>query len=176
MALELKASAYFRQLTGETIFIDPISGRNIPLPSDAMLVPRNLATDDLEAAYSLHREIRKLEALLEDEDVIEPVKAEVTRELEEIYAFQKKNLVQITDLAQKAVRSVRETIRHLHQNLATAYTQNGSPEAILRQFAFHLQRRLIIPSARYSQIGRGRGRTKAGVAGSFTYEPPTGVE
>jgi len=38
------------------------------------------------------RQITKFEALLEDEDVLEPVKAEVTRELEEIYTFQKKNL------------------------------------------------------------------------------------
>jgi len=173
LGLELKASAYYGQLTGETIFIDPVSGKNIPLPSDAMLVQRNLAVDDLDAAHSVNREIRKLEAILEDPDVIEPVKAEVARELVQIYAFQKKNPLQIADQAQKAVRSVREAIRHLHRSLATANSSDGAPDPILRQFGFHLLRYLLIPSARYSKAGRGR--TKTGVAGCFTYEPPPGV-
>ena len=57
LGVELKASAYYGQLTGETIFIDPASGKKIPLPSDAMLVQRNLAVDDLEAAHALNRQI-----------------------------------------------------------------------------------------------------------------------
>jgi len=174
MGLELKASAFYRQLSGETIFVDPISGRAIPLPADAMLVQRNLAVDDLESAYAVNRQIWKLEALLEDEDVIEPVKAEVTRELEEIYAFQKKNPLQITDQAQKAVRSVREAIRHFHRNLVTANKSNGTPDAIVRRFAFHILRHLLIPSARYCHSGHARGKT--GVAGCFTYEPPPGLK
>ena len=138
-----------------------------------MLVQRNLSIDDLQSAYALHREIGKLEALLENQDVIEPVKAEVAHELEEIYAWQKKNPLQITDQARKAVRAVREAIRHLHHNLATANTSDGTPDPILRQFAFHLLRHLLIPSARYSPFGQAR--VKTGVAGCFTYEPPRGV-
>jgi len=174
MGLELKASAYFRQLTGETIITESRSARNIIIPSDAELVQRNLVVDELESAHALHREIRKLEALLGDADVIEPVKAEVMRELVTIYAFQRQNPLQVTDQAQKTVRAVRMAIVRFHRHLATAYTPDGTPDAVLRQFAFHLQRYLLVPSARYTSFGRARTRT--GVAGCFTYDPSSIVQ
>src|SRR5262249_32018295 len=57
LGVELKASAYYGQLTGESTFADLLTGKIIPLESDAVLVQRNLAVDDLEAAHALHREI-----------------------------------------------------------------------------------------------------------------------
>jgi hypothetical protein len=44
---------------------------------------------------------------------------------------------------------------------------------VLRDFAQHLLTYLIVPSSRFN---RGKGsRNRAGVAGTFTYEPPPGV-
>jgi len=65
-------------------------------------------------------------------------------------------------------------ILRFHRRLATAYTTEGTPDPILRQFAFHLLRYLIIPSARYG--AERRARTKTGIAGCFTYEAPAGVQ
>ena len=176
MALELKALSFFRQFPKqpcETLIADPLTGELLVLGCDAAVVERNLSVDDLEGLPALRRTIQELEAILESDSASEPVKAEVQRELEEIYAYEKENPLHTTDVAHKAVRAVREAIRHFHRNLVTANSPDGTPDPILRQFAFHILRHLLIPSARYSNAGRGR--TKTGVAGCFTYEPPLGV-
>ena len=71
------------------------------------------------------------------------------------------------------VRAVRLAINRLHENLAEAVDANGQPHPVLRPFGEHLAKHLIGPSARYN--GRMGARTRAGVAGRFTYEPPAGV-
>jgi len=50
---------------------------------------------------------------------------------------------------------------------------DGHPHPVLRLFAGHLEKHLLIPSARFSC--RTGGRNSTGLAGCFTYEPPPGV-
>jgi len=50
---------------------------------------------------------------------------------------------------------------------------SANPTPVLRPIADHLTKHLITPSARFN--GRMGARTRAGVAGHFTYEPPAGV-
>ncbi len=176
MALELKAHAFFGDISNrdcETIMTHPFTGEAVIISADAVIVQRNLLLDEKEGVGYLRRKVRELEAIMADETASEPVKAEVQRELQGIYAYEKHGMPVAMNAARYAVRAVRRAIQRFHLHLATAAKVDGSPDPILRQFAFHLLRHLIIPSARYSE--RGRARTKTGVAGCFTYEPPTDV-
>jgi hypothetical protein len=64
-------------------------------------------------------------------------------------------------------------ITRLNAHLAKAADGKGQPHPVLRPFADHLANYLITPSARFN--GRMGVRTRAGVAGRFTYEPPPGA-
>ena len=54
------------------------------IPDAAVIQQRYLGLAEAEAVRTLRRRERELEAVLDDEDEIEPVKAEALRELEEI--------------------------------------------------------------------------------------------
>src|SRR5438552_2746725 len=164
MALEIKSMAYFRlflNCPGETEIVNPSTGETMILACDAIFEQRNFALDDADSIRPLRRKQLELEAILDNEHASEPVKAEVQRELAELYAWQKKAPSRIMDEAQKAVRAVREAIRHFHVNLEEALDPRGNPHPVLRPFAAHLKEYLLIPSNRYSNAGRGR--TKTGV-------------
>ena len=134
---------------------------------------RSLGLDAAEAAWNLRRKQHELEAILDDEDQIAPVRAEAFRELEQIYDYQEENPPRVKTAAQKAPRAVRIAIHRFHQHLTAAHDPQGGPNGPLRQFASHLQKYLLIPSARYSTPGSHLAR--AAIAGCFTYEPPPGV-
>src|SRR5438067_915048 len=110
MALELKASAYFGQSTGVTLVNDPRTGKSVVVPSDAWLQERELSMDDAAGVWAFRRKMQELEAILDDEDQIEPVKAEATRELIELYEFEKVNPSATETTVQKSVRAVRRAI------------------------------------------------------------------
>ena len=137
------------------------------------LQQRSLRFDEAEVVWGLRRKQHELEAILEDEDQIEPVKTEAFNELQQIKDYQEQNPPRIRTAAQKAPRAVRAAIHRLHQRLATALDAQGRPHALLRRFSAHLEKYLLIPSARYSTPGAHFAR--AAVAGCFTYEPPPGV-
>jgi hypothetical protein len=177
MALEIKSMAYFGQfLNGpaETEIVDPSTGETMILACDAIFEQRNFALDDAESIRPLRRKQLELEAILDNEHASEPVKAEVQRELAELYAWQKMSHAETMDTAQKAVRAVRWTLTRFNKHLATAVDPRGNPHPVLRAFAAHLQEHLLIPSARYCKTGGAP--TIARVAGTFTYEPPSGVK
>jgi hypothetical protein len=162
LALALKTRAFYPARTTapmETAIGGPIQQRSLSL-------------EDAEALLALRRKQLELEAIVDDDDQIEPVKAEALRELEDIYAFQKKHPCRARDTAQKAVHAVRTAILRFYDHLAKAASADGSPHPVLSPFASHLERHLLIPSGRYS---KSRTRLRAGLAGCFTYEPPAGV-
>ena len=140
---------------------------------DAPIQQRSLGFEHANEAWAVRRKQLELEAILDDEDQIEPVRAEVQRELMEIYDYQKHNKAKTRDAAQRAVRAVRMAIRRVHRHLATTVDAAGRPHPVLRPFAEHLEKHLLIPSARYSD--HVRTYLRAGLAGCFTYEPPPGV-
>ena len=152
---------------------DPKTGTFVRVAKTATLQQRSLGLDDAETARALRRKQHELEALLEDEEQIEPVKLEAQRELEAIYQFQKLNAPRIRTSAEKAADAVGKAIKRLYQHLAEATGAGGEPHAVLRAFAEHLKQYLLIPSGRCGIPGGLRTRAHCG--GCFTYEPPTGV-
>jgi hypothetical protein len=143
-------------------------------PKEAELIQeRNLGLDDAEAVRNLRRRQRELEAVLDDELAIEPVKVEARREREEILEFLRKNSWRTRDNAGRCVRAVAVAIKRFQARLAKAVDVEGRPHPVLQVFARHLREHLLIPSGR----GGGHGGASAGWsgAGCFTYEPPTGV-
>ena len=173
MALELKANATYRPLPGESLFRNPQTGVLDALPIDAFLQQRSLRLDDAEAAFALRRTQQKLEAVLDNEDEVESVKTEAMHQLEVIYEFQKKHPTLSRDDAQRAVRAVRAAISRFRDTLVSAVDAHGERHTILRRFGQHLEKTLIIPSARYSKAQDDS--TRAGIAGCFVYEPPRNI-
>ena len=121
----------------------------------------------------MRRQQHALEAVLDDKQEIEPVKAEALRELEAIADCLRKNPWRSRDCAQKCVQAVSLAIQRLHAHLARAVDAEGNPHPVFQAFARHLDEHLLIPSSRGGV--QGGVRVAAALAGWFTYEPPPGV-
>ena len=120
----------------------------------------------------LKQAIRELLETLRDTTLPKAERDEAQEKLDEI----SRSLSGLSDLAgdaNKAVWRVRKAINRLHEELAVAKDEQNEPHPVLREFAEHLRKYLLVPSARYTKSRTSR--TKAGVAGTFTYEPPAGV-
>jgi hypothetical protein len=174
-ALDLiaKIPELYRRQLGLPQLADPNTGKMSALESGARLQERSLALDDTQSIRALFKKQKELEAILDDDSECEPVKAEALRELEAIYEFQKKHARRSRDSAQNAADSVRLAIHRFQRRLYGATDTTGRPNPVLRGFAEHIEKYILIPSARYSRHGRTHAR--AGLAGSFIYEPPEGV-
>jgi len=166
-----QATARHHSNSGE--LIDPRTGIAMQLDKYSRIQERGLGVEDLETLRGLRRKGQELEAILDDSDELEPVKAEALRELEQIVTLQRRHMRRSEDNAQKTVRAVRRAIARFHAHLEGAREAEGRPHAVLRQFAIHLETHLLIPSARYS--GARRALARRGRVGCFTYEPPPGV-
>jgi len=160
--LAAKIAEIYRRQLGLVRIVDPGSGQAVPLLSHARLQERSLALDDAESMRALLRKERELEAILDDECETEPVKREALRELEAIAEFQQRHGRQSCDNARRAVRAVRMAVMRFHRRLQASLTRDGGAHPVLRPFADHLEKYLVIPSARCR-------------AGCFVYEPPQGV-
>jgi hypothetical protein len=174
LALALEIKALCGQTEGTCEIADPTSGRLVRVANNATLQQRSLGLDTAEAARNLHRKQQELEALLEDEDQIEPVKAEAQRELEAIYAFQKQHATRIRTSAEKAADAVGKAIKRLYHHLNSSVDEQGRPHRVLRAFAEHLKRYLLLPSGRCG--GAGGLRAAENFGGCFVYQAPDGVE
>jgi len=171
--LAAKIPALYRAELGITQIVAPSDGRRVPLPNDARLQERNLGIDDAQALRALLRKQQELEAILDSEEESEPVKAEALRELEAMTEFQRAHGRRSEDAGQRTVRAVRMAIKRFHQHLVKAKDATGNPHPVLRPFAAHLQKYLLIPSGRYS--GPKGLDARAELAGCLTYQPPAGV-
>jgi hypothetical protein len=130
-----------------------------------LIQERNLGLDDAEAVRNLRRKQRELEAVLDDELAIEPVKAEARREREEILEFLRKNSWRTRDNAGRCVRAVAVAIKRFHARLAKAVDAECQPHPVLQGFARHLREHLLIPSGR----GGGHGGARASWSGGVLY-------
>jgi hypothetical protein len=175
-ALDLvaKIPELYRRQLGLAQLSDPTTGKVSALEGGARLQERSLALDDAQSMRALLKKQKELEAILDDDSECEPVKAEALRELEAIYEFQKKNASRSRDSAQNAADAVRLAIQRFQRRLYAAMDMNGRPNPVLRGFAAHIEKYILIPSARYSRHGRSHARTS--LAGCFTYERPEGVD
>ena len=145
-----------------------------PTPTAAEVIQqRLLGLEEAGTVRSLRRRERELEAVLDDDEEKEPLKAEALGELEAIYDFMRKHPWRSRDCVQKCARVVGLSIRCLHARLAAAVDAEGKPDPVLRAFARHLNEHLLIPSDGGGI--QGRFRVGAALPGWFTYEPPPGV-
>src|ERR1035437_6255665 len=125
-----------------------------PGPAEVIL-QRYLGLDYAETVRSLRRRQHALEAVLDDRHEIEPVKAEVLRELEGIADSLRQSSWRSHECARKCTRAVSLAIQLLLAHLARAVDVEGRPHPVLQAFARHLEEHLLIPS--------GRERTQGGV-------------
>ena len=145
-----------------------------PTPTAAEVIQqRLLGLEEAGTVRSLRRRERELEAVLDDDEEMEPVKAEALGELEAIADFMRKNPWRSRDCVQKCAQAVSRAIRCLHARLASALDSEGKPDPVLQTFARHLNEHLLIPSDGGGI--QGRFRVGAALPGWFTYQPPKGV-
>ncbi len=173
LALALLVRDARRQEPATAEVRDPVSGRSVTVAEDAVLEQRGLGLDAAESLRAVRRRRRELEALLEDDGEIEPVKAEAQRELEALYRYEGTSEWQARDCAQKAADAVGKAIKRFQHHLAQAVDAEGRPHALLRAFAEHLRQHLLVPSGR--ACGHGGFRQHRVYGGCFTYCPPPGV-
>lgn len=171
--LASKIPEIYRKQLGIAAATDQLTGEAVPLDRHARIQERSLGLEALESAKAVRKEQQKWEAILDDEHATEPERAEAYQKLEEIYDFQRRYTGPSKSNADNLVRAVRRAITRFYDGLAHALDKDGNPHPVLGPFAEHLHEHLIKPSNRFS--GRYRSRSRAGVAGSFTYEPPPGV-
>jgi hypothetical protein len=145
----------------------------VPAVSGGVVQQRSLGLDDAAAARALWRRQRELERVLEDDEAIEPVKAEALRELEEVTEFLRKSPWRSRGGAERCVRAVSAAIKRLHVHLAGAMDAEGKPHPVLQAFARHLREHLLTPSGRGGDHRKARALSP--LAGCYTYEPPRGV-
>ena len=133
---------------------------------------RYLGLDDAETVRTLRRRQHALEAVLDDHHEIEPVKAEVLRELEAIADSLRQSAWRSHECARKCARAVSLAIQLLLAHLTRAVDVEGKPHPVLQAFARHLEEHLLIPSGRERTQG---GVQTAALSGWYIYEPPPGV-
>jgi hypothetical protein len=139
-----------------------------PADSAELIQERALALDDAEAARRLFRKQLQLERLLDDEYLPEPDKHEILRQLEAIYAFQKKNVSRTSTVAQNASDAVGKSLKRLRARLVKANNADGSPNETLRAFAHYIRKHILTPSGRTGS--HGGLRPPPGCGGFFICE------
>lgn len=133
----------------------------------------NLSGDATGTMAKAKQRALELLAVLQDPNESDRKKADAREELEALAEAKKVVAKGPASNAEKVVRAVRKAISRLHETLADARHSDGKPHMVLNGFAEHLLKHLITPSARFG--GSRQARVRAGTAGKFTYEPPTGV-
>ncbi len=122
--------------------------------------------DERQNATMLVSKIKALEAILDSEDELDPVKEEALREVSVLYNLQTTCQAEVADAAERTAAILWKGLRYLHASLATAFDGQGQPHPVLRPFARHLLLYLLIPSLRASCVD--------GVA-RFVYRRPADV-
>jgi len=172
LLLALRVEPPDRTCPGITEVEHPGTGETVLVERDAILQERSLALDDGDCLRGLWHEQRKLEAILEDRNVSQVIKAEVQHDLEALQQFIRKQGWRTKITPSPATRKVGRAIRRFHQRLATALDSTGAPSPALRAFAAHLQDCLLVPSGRTGRRGGDRHKVPGGF---FIYLPPPGV-
>ena len=113
LALDLvtQVAAANREHGGMAEIVDPATGRRLALQSDARLQERALSLDAKTMRTVLRRQ-EELEALVEQDDEVEPVKEEAYRELIALYDYEKRNGTRVRDGAAKRAGCVVENHHH----------------------------------------------------------------
>jgi len=92
------------------------------------------------------------------------VKAEIERELIELYAYEKKHSAKVRDSAAKASDAVSRAIKRLYEHLVNSRGLRNSLNPVLREFGEHIFQHILVASGR---TGQGGFRNRSGFAGCF---------
>jgi hypothetical protein len=138
-----------------------------PLSFSDRLQELNLNMDSKEIDETLLRERSKYKKISEDPKASKKTREDAQTKIAQIDSFRRTGGPKHVDQPSKAYDRVRQQFNRILRKL------NSSQSQSLKSFAEHLQKQLLEPSRRYS--GTSRSRVKAGVAQTFTYEPPPGV-
>jgi hypothetical protein len=134
---------------------------------------RSAALDEKEARKALFEQRRRLEAVANDEKTPAFRREAARRDIKAIIRHLRSEPRRPTDEAQRAVRAVRMAIKRFHRNLVASVDARGRPARVLAAFAKHVEKHLLIPSARFS--GARARQARGEMAGCFVYEAPPGV-
>ena len=129
---------------------------------------RNLAADDAESFEGQRKAKQQWQRILDDPDSNAAERSEAEAELAKIEAWALKHMRGTEAGEQKQIRAIRQSIRRVLESL------EQSKNEVWRALGQHLDKHLWKPSGR-SRGGRN-ARVRAGLAGRFIYEPPTGVK
>lgn len=110
-----------------------------------------------------------VEGRIADPDTAPEAREAAERQRDEIQAFLYSGGPRHSDQASKAYDRIRNQLNRLMNRLRA----EGESTPAVSAFAEHLEEYLVKPSRRYS--GSRRSRVRAGLAQTFTYEPPPGV-
>src|SRR6266404_769147 len=102
--------------------------------------------DKAAATLFWARKQKELEALVDSEDTLDPVKEEALRELEGIYAYQERNSFHALQGAEAAAGMVCDAIEKFYRNLAGALDLRGEPHQLARAFARYVEEHVLGPS------------------------------
>jgi hypothetical protein len=143
------------------------------LNADALLL--QVSGKRLQAGISsiLKRKVADLLETRDDPTLPQEERDDAEAELGKIHASIFGRAGRVSDEASRAADRVRKAITRLYEKLTKPSRDTNEMNEVLRLFGEHLKKHLLIPSARYAH-GKG-SRNRAGVAGTFTYEPPPGV-
>jgi hypothetical protein len=133
----------------------------------------NLGDDGESTRRQLRAAAAECSAVLRDPAASDLERDEARSQLEDLAKGLEATQGEREGNAELQVRAVRKTLWRLIDDLLAARDHKNEPHRGLRAFGEHLHRYLRVPSSRYG--GDRRSRVRAGVAGTFTYEPPEGV-
>ncbi len=133
----------------------------------------SLGADADSTRKLIQKQARAAMAVMQDPSASEMEKCEAKDELKTLAKALNVTRSDSEGNADRQVRAVRRAIERLIDKLRGATDREKRPHAALRAFGEHIDRYIWIPSSRYS--GDRRARSRAQVAGRFTYERPEGV-
>jgi len=102
--------------------------------------------NEAAAIFFWFRKQQELEALVDCEDTLDPVKEEAWRELEAIYAYQRSHPSLDSHDAEAATRMVTAAIENFWRHLACARTLRGEPHSLAHAFAQFVHEHILEPS------------------------------
>jgi hypothetical protein len=114
-----------------------------------------IGTDGDPLAEILRHKQLALEAILDREDELEPIKAEALRELTAVYELQERYVADVAQARDAFAQHLMASLLGLYKRLAAATDLRGYPNHVLRSFALHLLVHLIMPSIQASRSRSG---------------------
>jgi len=127
----------------------------------------NLNMDSKDIEENLLRERAKYQEIYANPKASKGAKDDARKKIGQIDTFLNSGSPKHVDQPSKAYDRIRQQFNRISRKLNSCQSQ------ALKKFSGHLEEHLFKPSRRYS--GTSRSRVRAGVAQTFTYEPPPGV-